>query len=76
MSEFKHWLRNFLITVDQFLNTLALGDPDETISSRLGKAARRGNKVAHVMCHMIGWLLGPDHCNHAIEEDEGMEAVA
>lgn len=69
------WFRNVLVSADQFLNTIALGDPDETISSRLGKAAMRGSKTAHVLCHVIGWVLGPGHCNHAIEGDEGKDAA-
>lgn len=32
------YLYNLLLAIDQFLNTLLLGHPDETISSRLGRA--------------------------------------
>ena len=31
------WGFNFWISVDQLVNSLTLGDPDETISSRVGK---------------------------------------
>ena len=31
------WLFNILVALDQLVNTIFLGDPDETISSRVGK---------------------------------------
>ena len=33
---------NLLIAIDQLLNALMGGDPDETISSRMGKYVQRG----------------------------------
>jgi len=35
------YLLNILISIDQLGNTFAGGDPDETISSRLGKMKRK-----------------------------------
>lgn len=63
------YLHNLLIALDQLLNTLLWGNPDETISSRLGKARRRGNRVAGVLCAVIDFV-DRDHCRTAIEEDE------
>lgn len=34
---------NFLLLIDQFLNTLLLGDPSETVSMRLGRWHASGN---------------------------------
>ena len=34
----KRFAYNLLISVDQLLNTLLLGHPDETVSSRLGRS--------------------------------------
>lgn len=74
-------VRNVLISVSQFWNAAAglfprlrmfgFGDPDETVSSRLGKLARDGNPYARFLCRVIGVFLGPRHCEEAVEEDEG-----
>ena len=63
------YLHNLLIALDQLLNTLLWGNPDETISSRLGKASRRGNRVARILCRVIH-LFDSNHCYDAIEVDE------
>ena len=67
------YIRRILISIDQLLNTVLGGWPDETISSRLGKKARKGNRYAKVACWLIGKLLfsNTSHCSDAIEEDEG-----
>jgi hypothetical protein len=75
------WGVNVLIGFDQLGNTFAGGDPDETISSRLGKLARRhGGKIP--WWRPLSWLIGagleaidPGHLRDAIEEDEGIHAV-
>ena len=71
------YLFNLLITLDQSVNTMAGGDPDETISSRLGKIERRywGRIPWYLpITRSIVWLLNkldPAHCQASIEEDEG-----
>lgn len=60
-----------LIGWDQLLSSMTGGDPDETISSRLGKSRGRC-----VLCRAACWLLDaidPGHCERAIERDEGRE---
>lgn len=42
----KRYFWRVLISIDQLLNTVAGGDPDETLSSRLGKAAEKGNQFS------------------------------
>ncbi len=60
---------------------LAGGDPDETISSRLGKLkVKHGGKIPwrRPVSKMIDWGLDkidPNHSIDAIEEDEGKEAI-
>jgi hypothetical protein len=66
---FRRWLRNLLVATDQWLNALAFGDPDETISSRLGKARGR-SQVAARLCDALD-RVDPGHCDDAIEPDEG-----
>ena len=72
---------NFLISIDQLGNTILGGDPDETISSRLGKLkCRHGGTIAwyRPISKVIDWGLDkidPNHSTDAIEEDEGSEAI-
>ena len=61
---------NILVSLDQFLNTLFFGHPDETLSSRWGKgAARRDCKFCTLMCKILN-IFDKDHCARYIEEDE------
>jgi hypothetical protein len=66
---------NVLVWLDQGVNTLAGGDPDETVSSRAAKAAARGQRWGCVLCR---WLdkLDPGHCADNIELDEGGNAAS
>jgi hypothetical protein len=66
----KAYLFNLLISLDQMANTIFAGNPDETISSRMGKAIRENRCV---MCHWVCWLIGlvdKNHCRDSIEDDE------
>lgn len=74
------WLLNVLVGFDQTCNALIGGDPDETLSSVLGKAARgdfgedcrrrtAGLRAAVDWC--FGLLGDPDHCARSVEADEG-----
>ena len=64
------YFRRLFVSADQLLNVVFLGHEDETISSRIGKDARRGRKFACVLCQVLHWL-DPHHCEKAIERDEG-----
>ena len=64
------YFRRLFVAVDQLLNVILGGNEDETISSRIGKDARRGKKFACVLCQVLHWL-DRDHCEKAIERDEG-----
>lgn len=85
MRTLGHYLLNILIALDQLANTLACGDPDETISSRLGKAARGdygivGQKWSAPLRRLVDGLfslLGQRrHCASSIEADEGQNDLA
>jgi len=69
----KQYIYNLLVAIDQFVNTLAGGDPDETISSRVGKYARAGEYIW--LADFIDGLFWKGHCASAIEADEGRDAV-
>ncbi len=56
-------------------NVVLGGHPDETISSRVGKAALRGGWFALACERLIDWLFlnlagERDHCRDSIEWDE------
>lgn len=69
-GSFKGWGFRILVSLDQFLNVLALGLPDETISSRAAKAARKGKRWGCILCRFLD-LFDRDHCERVIELDEG-----
>jgi hypothetical protein len=58
------------VSFDQLANTAFGGHEDETISSRAGKAARKGKPWACVLCRLLDWFE-PDHCEKNIEPDRG-----
>jgi hypothetical protein len=61
------YLKNLLISLDQLLNAVLLGNPDETLSSRMGK------RVA--TCKFCAWFcklldrVDYRHCQESIEYD-------
>jgi hypothetical protein len=65
------YLLNLLLALDQGVNALAGGDPDETISSRAGKKHPR---LAAVIDRLF-WF-DPRHTQRVIEKDEGSQALA
>lgn len=63
---------NLLIALDQLLNAILLGDPDETISSR---AAKRADKSGwRELGHFLEWI-DPGHLKRSLEPDEGDDAT-
>ena len=72
----RRYIVNVLIALDQLGNALAGGDPDETISSRAGRALRSKQKPlwARVLCWLLNWI-DPRHCIDAVEPDEGGDAA-
>lgn len=68
---------NILIAIDQLANALLFGDPDETISSRMGKWSNMNGWRKRVACP-ICWvlhLIDPHHCAKSIESDEGKDEI-
>ena len=63
----KKWLFNVFIGLDQFANTLILGAPDETISSRCGRGY--GKKWYWTkLGNCLNWLQ-PNHIQMAVESE-------
>jgi hypothetical protein len=77
----KKWLVNILIGIDQLANACCGGDPDETISSRLGKTkVKYGGRIpwSHPIRKVVDFLLekiDPNHSIDAVEVDEGKDAI-
>lgn len=68
-------LWNVFIGFDQTGNAVLGGNPDETLSSRVGKAAERGSRravtIEAVIDLVFAILLGQrHHCAASIERDE------
>jgi hypothetical protein len=70
----RRWVFNVLVSIDQLGNTLAGGDPDETISSRTAKACLQGKTWGRVGCAILDWF-DPGHCQYSLEPDEGGKAL-
>ena len=75
MSErLKRWPLSVLIALDQLLNAVAMGGPDDTISSRSWKAKIKGKAWGHVAVAIIDtafqFIGQPDHCRQSAEWDE------
>jgi hypothetical protein len=82
MNKLAKWAVNVLVSLDQLAATVFLGgDPDETISSRLGKLKRSHGGVipwslphARLLDLFLDWV-DPNHSIDAIEDDEGSDAI-
>ncbi len=75
MNPVARYLLNWLILLDEALNTLVGGDPGETVSSRAGKAQARGRSWACVLCRVLDWIR-PGHCEKSILPYVGSRAVS
>lgn len=67
MATAKQYFLNLLIALDQGVNTVFGGDPDETISSRLWR--HRDNPVAGFFVRLLN-VVEPDHCQNSLEPDD------
>jgi hypothetical protein len=78
LLKFFKYVINNLISFDQTINTLAGGDPDETISSRLGRNYPH-SVLARIVDVMFFWQsynkVIKSHVINAIEAGEGGDAV-
>ena len=68
------YLFNVAVAFDRLLNALLNGNPDHTVSARLGFHQIRGSRVAHWLCGILSFIFREDaHCiksleNHSREE--------
>ncbi len=71
------YIENVLVALNQMVNAMLFGDPDMTLSARMGRAIRNGRCS---LCKPVCWLLGKldkDHCARAdrYESDEGKHQI-
>jgi hypothetical protein len=77
------YFANLQVGLSQFINTLIGGDPDETLSSRVGKMKRGITNSKNPWLKPIQWgnqifvifWKQKDHWNSAIEDDKGDRAL-
>ncbi len=62
---------NLCLAGSQLSNTVLGGDPDESLSSRFGRAQEDGvMPVRYGLAPVTNVIVGPNHCRHCIEHDE------
>jgi hypothetical protein len=73
MGKLRKYIRNVLVSIDQLINTVLGGDPDETLSSRAYKLDKHNNITTPRK--IIDKILGSKHCEQHVEQDEGKNAI-
>lgn len=63
------YLKNILVSIDQLINTLLGGKPDETLSSRAYKLRDEGIYWPSIIIDKL-FFWEKDHCKKHVEEDE------
>lgn len=72
----KQYVYNLLLGFDQFANAVLLGDPDESISGRTGRAYLSGNPKWWVnpLRKHLNWVFkffgDYPHCENSVEQEE------
>jgi len=74
---FKQYAFNLALSLDQLVNVLLLGDPDESISGRLGRALLSGEPKYFVkpMAAFVDWIFKTladqdQHCLLSVELED------
>lgn len=73
-SEERGYFHNLLVAIDELVNAITLGDRDETISSRAGKARDEGKEWGCVLCRFLN-IFDDGHCTKAVDKSKGKNAV-
>lgn len=71
----KQWRLDYWVAQDQYINAILLGNPDVTISSRVGWFARQGSQTAQVTESIINWLFfvttgEKNHCENSYQKNK------
>lgn len=67
MGMLAKYIFNILVALDRLANTLLFGDPEMTLSGRMGIAIKEGSCY---LCRPICWVLGKLDKNHCQKEGE------
>jgi len=65
MKYVRWWTYSVLIALDQLVNALMFGYPDETVSYRSAVARERGKRWGCVLCSVLDWI-DTGHCSRAL----------
>ena len=74
------WLGKILYAVDELGNAITGGEPDETISSRMGRCLQDphcggiGKWTSRSLCGLLNFV-NKDHCLNAIKKAEVKKAM-
>lgn len=68
------YVRRVLVSLNQLLNTLTFGQPDETLSSRWGRRKDK-SRLARLACAVLD-KVEKCHCESAIEYDAAGQPLA
>ena len=65
------YLHQLGVALDRTANAVLGGSPEQTLSSRFGRAARKELRWAVVACAILGFVFrDPGHCEASIVEDD------
>lgn len=62
------YIKNWLIWIDEGVNTLRGGDPGESLSVAAAVAEGEKRLWGCILCRMLGWIE-KDHCAKALAEE-------
>ena len=62
----RQFVLNWLLAIDRLVNTVLLGNPNETLSQRLGRAQNAGSRPACVVCRWLN-VINANHCAWSLE---------
>lgn len=74
MTKLGRYLLNYAIWIDEGVNTVFGGSPNETVSERAAKARNAGRRWGCVLCRMLNWI-NPGHCDNSLTSTIGDDAV-
>ncbi|KGC50985.1 hypothetical protein X986_3971 [Burkholderia pseudomallei] len=74
MSKIGRYLLNFAVLLDEAVNTIFGGSPNETISERAAKARNAGRRWGCMLCRFLD-TISKGHCDDALTSTIGDDAV-
>lgn len=74
MTKICRYLLNYAVLIDEGINTIFGGSPNETVSERAAKARNAGRKWGCVLCRVLNWI-NQGHCDKALTSTVGDDAV-